>query len=95
MTTPKPETLPYPPPYMDLSTLAAHLCMGESTIEDHVRRGMFPAPIMQGGKRLWSWKTVQRHLEPRGKETALSPGHQPGEIADAVRKEVSRAKSNA
>lgn len=88
-------TLPYPPPFMDLATLAAHLCMGESTIEDHVRRGIFPPPIKQGTKNLWSWKAVQKHLEPRGKEAPLSPGQQLEDITNAVKAEVLRAKNHA
>lgn len=88
-------TLPYPPPYMDLPTLAAHLCMGESTIEDHVRRGIFPPPIKQGTKNLWSWKSIQRHLEPRGKEAPLSPAQPKKGIADAVREEVENAHAKA
>lgn len=87
--------LGYPPPYQDLATLAEHLCMGESTIEEHVRRGIFPAPIMQGTKRLWSWKAVQKHLEPKGKVAPLSPDQQREGIFNAVKAEVSRAKNHA
>lgn len=83
--------LPYPPPFMDLKTLAEHLCMGETTIEDHVRRGIFPPPIKQGTKNLWSWKAVQRHLEPRGKDVPKSPSNQLEEITNAARKEAARA----
>lgn len=53
---------PYPPPFMDLATLSEHICSGESTIENWVRQGLFPAPKKVGGKRLWQWKEVERHL---------------------------------
>lgn len=89
-------TLPYPPPYMSLSVLAEHICMGESTIEDHVRRGLFPKHTkMQGGKKLWSWKVVTRHLEGTGTDAPLSPSQELEGITNAVRKEVARAKDHA
>jgi hypothetical protein len=50
------------PPFQDLATLARHTCLSERTIENHVVMGIFPAPRMQGRKRLWSWKEVERHL---------------------------------
>jgi len=56
------ERLPYPPPIMDLATLALHICTGESTIETWVKLGLFPPPRKQGGKRLWVWKVVERHI---------------------------------
>jgi hypothetical protein len=55
-------TFPYPPPFQDLATLSKHICTGESTIENWVRTGVFPAPKKVGGKRLWQWKEVERHL---------------------------------
>jgi hypothetical protein len=47
---------------MDLATLALHVCAGESTIENWVKLGLFPAPRKIGGKRLWHWKAIERHL---------------------------------
>ncbi len=76
--------LPYPPPFMDLATLALHVCAGESTIENWVAAGLFPPPKKMGGKRLWHWKTVERHLtddevlQPRDNVTAR--------ITDATRR---------
>jgi hypothetical protein len=89
--------LPYPPPFMDLATLAEHICMGESTIERHVREGLFPPPTtVQVGKKLWSWKVVQRHLEGKGNSAPLSPSQQrEGSITDAVRKDIARAHAKA
>jgi predicted site-specific integrase-resolvase len=58
-------TLPCPPPFQDLATLAQHICCAESTIENWVKVGVFPTPRMQGGKRLWSWKEVERHAMER------------------------------
>jgi hypothetical protein len=56
------ELLPYPPPFQDLATLALHVCAGESTIENWVKMGVFPAPRKIHGKRLWCWKEVERYL---------------------------------
>lgn len=84
-------TLPYPPPFMDLATLAVHICAGESTIEGWVKRGTFPAPVLQGGKRLWEWKAVQRHLAPRDKKVAGSADAQAEGIKDATRRAIQNA----
>jgi hypothetical protein len=58
--------LPYPPPWQDIATLSAHICAAESTIEGWVKMGLFPAPKKVGGKRLWQWKEVERHLAANG-----------------------------
>jgi predicted DNA-binding transcriptional regulator AlpA len=51
---PRPVQLPYPPPFQELRTLAAHICISESTIERKVREGTFPAPRKNKcGKNLW------------------------------------------
>lgn len=55
--------LPYPPPYQDIATLSEHRNVGESTIDNWVKLGQFPKPKRLGGKRLWSWKEVRRHIE--------------------------------
>jgi predicted DNA-binding transcriptional regulator AlpA len=65
-------TLPYPPPFQDLRTLAEHICASESTIESWVRQGIFPAPRKIGGKRLWRWKEVERYLAGANDLTASS-----------------------
>lgn len=82
--------LPYPPPFQDLATLAAHLCTGESTIENWVRLGLFPAPRKIGGKRLWQWKEVERHLAATGEPVAASLSQQVEAIRDATKAASSR-----
>jgi hypothetical protein len=57
------DQLPYPPPFQDLTTLAKHICASESTIENWVKMGIFPKPKLQGGKRMWKWKDVERHFD--------------------------------
>jgi len=55
--------LQYPPPFQDIATLAAHTCLGETTIERMVKEGRFPQPRREKcGKRLWVWAEVERFL---------------------------------
>lgn len=77
--------LPYPPPYQDLATLAEHLCVGESTIENWVKLGLFPPAMKVGGKRLWQWTTVERHLAGLANGTTPSPDKQAQDITNATR----------
>lgn len=83
--------LPYPPPFMDIDTLSQHCCLSPDTIEAHVKQGIFPSPRKQGGKRLWSWARVQRHLAPADNQVPTSPTDQVREITNAVRKEIENA----
>jgi hypothetical protein len=77
--------LPYPPPFQDLQTLSVHICVGESTIENWIRMGIFPAPKKIGGKRLWEWKVVARHLANVADPIAASPDQQAEAIRNATR----------
>ena len=78
-------SLPYPPPFMDLATLSAHICVAESTIENWVKMGLFPRPRKNGGKRLWEWKKVTRHLAGRDNSVQSSPDQLAERITDATR----------
>jgi predicted DNA-binding transcriptional regulator AlpA len=80
-------SLPYPPPFMSLPVLAEHICAGESTIENWVKIGIFPEPKLIGGKRLWRWKEVERHLarEPETEQPTSDPDRL-RRITDATRK---------
>ena len=55
--------LAYPPPYQDIGTLAAHLCVSENTVDNWVKLGQLPPPRRIGGKRLWSWAKVCKIME--------------------------------
>ncbi len=83
--------LPYPPPFQDLATLAEHICAGESTIENWVRMGSFPKPVIQGGKRLWRWKDVERHLAREAEQVPTAPSDHTTRITNATRKALQRA----
>ena len=77
--------LPYPPPFQDLRTLSEHISAGESTIENWVKLGLFPAPRKVGGKRLWRWKEVERHLAGGGENGSLSADEQADKIRAATK----------
>ena len=63
-------SLPYPPPFQDLRTLAQHVGMCEDTIEKLVKEGRFPEPRRNKcAKRLWVWKEVEAHLSKPDDET--------------------------
>jgi predicted site-specific integrase-resolvase len=85
------DRLPYPPPFMDLRTLAEHICASERSIENWVKMGTFPPPRMQGGKRLWRWKDVERHLAAEGEQVTTAPSEHAQRITDATRKALQRA----
>lgn len=55
-------TLPYPPPWMDSPTLAAHICVSAATVDNWVRQGILPPPRKRGGKLMWKWAEVDRYL---------------------------------
>jgi predicted DNA-binding transcriptional regulator AlpA len=76
--------LPYPAPFMDLPTLAEHICTGESTIENWVKLGLFPPPKKVGGKRLWQWSKVERHLADESQPVQSS-------LAESITNAVRRA----
>ncbi len=85
-------TLPYPPPFMDLRTLAEHICAGERSIERWVSMGTFPKPRLQEGKRLWEWAKVKRHLAARNDDVPASGiDTQLKEITDATRRALQGA----
>jgi predicted DNA-binding transcriptional regulator AlpA len=83
-------SLPYPPPFQDLRTLAEHLCTGESTIENWVKLGLFPRPRKIGGKRLWQWKEIERFLAATENAVTTVPDAQAEAIRNATRAAASR-----
>jgi predicted DNA-binding transcriptional regulator AlpA len=83
-------SLPYPPPFQDLRTLAEHLSTGESTIENWVKLGLFPRPRKIGGKRLWQWKEIERFLAATENAVTTVPDAQAEAIRNATRAAASR-----
>jgi len=84
-------SLPYPPPFQDLATLAEHTGLSESTIERRVKLGTCPRPCNTDGKRIWEWKAVYRHLAKGSDAGAPSTANEAQRIREATRAAVSRS----
>jgi predicted DNA-binding transcriptional regulator AlpA len=76
-------SLPYPPPWQDTMTLAQHICVSPSTIENWVAAGILPPPRKRGGKLMWTWSEVDARLSEGNNG---SVGEATG-MRDAVRRE--------
>lgn len=83
-------SLPYPPPYQDLATLAAHLCMSERGVEEWVKVGRLPPPKTNKGKRLWKWKEVEKYLDG---DAMLVPSND--DIAEGIRNATKQAANES
>lgn len=57
------QLLPYPPIYADEATMAALLCLGESTFRSYVSRGLLPAGVLIGSCRRWKVDDVSKALD--------------------------------
>jgi phage terminase Nu1 subunit (DNA packaging protein) len=77
--------LTFIPPWMDITTLAKHICASPSTVENWSRQGILPAPRKRGGKLMWRWAEVDAWLLD-GK-----PGGSPDQEAEDVRESTRRA----
>jgi hypothetical protein len=75
-----------------LATLSKHICAAESTIENWVRLGLFPEPKKIGGKRLWEWTKVARHLAIQEQVTSSSG---PDELAERIKNGTRQALSRS
>ena len=51
------------PPYQDITTLTANLCISERTVDMWTKQGILPPPKNKGGKRLWKWTEVEAYLD--------------------------------
>jgi predicted DNA-binding transcriptional regulator AlpA len=80
--------LPYIPPWMDLPTLAQHLCQSPNTIEKWARDGIIPKPRKPGRKLMWKWSEVDDWLTA-GKDS-LDP--QADRIRNATRAAASEPR---
>ena len=78
------------PPWQDLATLSAHICTGESTIENWVKLGLFPAPRKIGGKRLWRLADVEKHLAGNSESTQSTSTNLLQRITDGTRAAAQR-----
>lgn len=54
------------PAYLSRSSLAAELQIGESTLDEMVRRGVVPPPVrLSSGCVRWRWESVDQALAAR------------------------------
>lgn len=76
-------TLPYPPPWQDMSTLCKHICVSPNTVDNWVAQGILPPPRKRGGKLMWKWSEVDAKLEGG---TGTEPDSQAERVRNATRK---------
>jgi predicted DNA-binding transcriptional regulator AlpA len=76
--------LAYPPPWQDTMTLAQHICVSPSTIDNWVAAGILPPPRKRGGKLMWRWSEVDARLAEGDNSSLMSEATG---IRDAVRRE--------
>lgn len=81
-------TLPYPPPWMDSATLAGHICVSATTVDNWVNQGILPPPRKRGGKLMWKWAEVDAYL------TDGKPATGPDAEAERIRDATRRAAEN-
>ena len=77
--------LTYPPPWQDLATLCANICVSERTVDAWVADGILPPPRKRGGKLMWKWSEVDDRL------TNGKPGASPDAKAEEIRNGTRRA----
>jgi predicted DNA-binding transcriptional regulator AlpA len=53
-----------PPSFLSKATLAAEFDISESTVDEWVRRGIFPQPVRLGGSVRWRWAEVSASIKP-------------------------------
>lgn len=81
----------YPPPWMDMTTLCAHICATARTVETWVVQGILPPPRKRGGKNMWKWAEVDEYLT-RGRE-AMGPDAEAARITENVRRSQAEGRT--
>lgn len=77
------------PPWMDSATLAKHICVSATTVDNWVTQGILPAPRKRGGKLMWKWAEVDQYLT----DGTGSPDAEAERIRNGTKREVeSRAR---
>ena len=76
------------PPYQDIATLAANLCISERTVDMWIRAGRLPPPVTRGTKRLWKWSQVEQYLDGQ----ALAPEDELEDIRNETRRQAGIAR---
>jgi hypothetical protein len=81
--------LPYPPPWQDKETLAAHLSVSSNTVENWAAQGILPPPRKRGGKIMWKWSEVDERL------TLGDVAGSPDSLAERIRNGTRAAAAGA
>lgn len=76
------------PPWQDLPTLCAHICVTPNTVDKWVADGILPPPRKKGGKQMWKWIEVDAYLSRDGGQS-LDPEAE--RIKNATRKAEAHA----
>jgi predicted DNA-binding transcriptional regulator AlpA len=76
----------YPPPWMDRITLAEHICVSDTTIDNWVAQGILPPARKRGGKLMWRWSEVDEWLTLGGPDKRVPGEDKAREIRDATRR---------
>lgn len=82
-------SLPYPPPWQDMATLCAHICVAPTTVDNWVAKGILPAPRKHGGKLMWKWDEVDAYLNRRAGQT---PDAEADRIRDGTRRAATETR---
>jgi hypothetical protein len=80
------------PPYQDIATLTANLCISETHGDVWVKQGLFPRlppPVTRGTKRLWKWSQVEQYLDG---PSVAGPEAELEEIRNETRRQASNAR---
>lgn len=72
------DRLPYPPPWQDMATLCAHICVCSTTVENWITQGILPPGRKRGRKLMWKWAEVDAYLTNGG-------GRSPDAEAERIR----------
>lgn len=79
-----------PSSYLTRSSLAAELEIGESTVDDMVRRGVLPKPVrLSSGCVRWRWASVDHALASMESGSQDTPS---SEAAAGVQRAIQAAK---
>jgi hypothetical protein len=77
------------PPYQDIGTLTANLCISERTVDVWVKQGLLPPPVTRGTKRLWKWSQVEQYLDG---PSVAGPDAELEEIRNETRRQASNTR---
>ena len=78
------------PPWQDSVTLAKHICVSASTIDNWVSQGILPPPRKRGGKLMWKWEEVDAWLTDG---RAGSPDAEAERIRNATRRVATESRT--